>query len=300
MSSWHSYGKIYSLGHPSIVDLFDGEVTIEEKVDGSQFSFGVFNNEIKVRSRKQIFSVYDHEGLFEEACQVVKKIAPLLQQNWTYRGEYLKKLRHNGLQYNRIPNNHIILWDINIDTENYLTRERLEKEAKALDLEVVPLLYKGKIKNKKQLEKFFKLTSILGGQKIEGVVIKNLEKFGRDGKPLRGKLVSDEFKEVQKKYWKKDNPSKTDVLNNLIEEYRVPARWNKALSHLKEDGKITNEMKDISLLLKEVKKDLNEECKEEVCEKLWQWFREDFLRKATKGLPEWYKNLLVEKQFENK
>ena len=37
-----SYPKIYSLGHAAILDLLDGRVIVEEKVDGSQFSFGLF------------------------------------------------------------------------------------------------------------------------------------------------------------------------------------------------------------------------------------------------------------------
>ena len=34
-SSWHSYSKIYAIGHPQVKDLFEGNVTIEEKLDGS-------------------------------------------------------------------------------------------------------------------------------------------------------------------------------------------------------------------------------------------------------------------------
>jgi hypothetical protein len=40
MSSWHSYSSIYALGHKALAELFMEPVLIEEKVDGSQFSFG--------------------------------------------------------------------------------------------------------------------------------------------------------------------------------------------------------------------------------------------------------------------
>jgi ATP-dependent RNA circularization protein (DNA/RNA ligase family) len=36
-----SYPSIYALGHRAIRELFDGPVVVEEKIDGSQFSFGV-------------------------------------------------------------------------------------------------------------------------------------------------------------------------------------------------------------------------------------------------------------------
>lgn len=37
-----SYPKIYNMGHAAIAELLLGEVTVEEKVDGSQISFGIF------------------------------------------------------------------------------------------------------------------------------------------------------------------------------------------------------------------------------------------------------------------
>jgi len=37
VNSWHSYPKIYALGHAAIIELLDGEISVEEKVDGSQF-----------------------------------------------------------------------------------------------------------------------------------------------------------------------------------------------------------------------------------------------------------------------
>ena len=40
-TSWHSYPKVYAIGHAYLGALFDGEVVVTEKVDGSQFSFGI-------------------------------------------------------------------------------------------------------------------------------------------------------------------------------------------------------------------------------------------------------------------
>jgi len=51
--SWHSYPKVWNLGHPNIAMLFEEDVTVEEKIDGSQFSFGIFHGELKCRSRGQ-------------------------------------------------------------------------------------------------------------------------------------------------------------------------------------------------------------------------------------------------------
>jgi len=44
--------------------LFDGEVTIEEKVDGSQFSFGLIDGELQCRSHNQQLVIDEPEKMF--------------------------------------------------------------------------------------------------------------------------------------------------------------------------------------------------------------------------------------------
>jgi hypothetical protein len=52
MSSWHSYPSIYNLGHRALTDLFSGGlVLVQEKVDGSQFSFGLIDGVVRFRSK---------------------------------------------------------------------------------------------------------------------------------------------------------------------------------------------------------------------------------------------------------
>jgi hypothetical protein len=46
-----SYSKVYNLGHRTIEQLFDGIVVAQEKVDGSQFSFGLIDGELYCRSK---------------------------------------------------------------------------------------------------------------------------------------------------------------------------------------------------------------------------------------------------------
>ena len=37
----HSYPDVYELGHKIVSDVLNGHVLVQEKVDGSQISFGV-------------------------------------------------------------------------------------------------------------------------------------------------------------------------------------------------------------------------------------------------------------------
>jgi hypothetical protein len=141
-------------------------------------------------------------------------------------------------------------------------------------------------------------TSILGGQKIEGIVIKNYNRFGMDKKVLMGKFVSEKYKEVHAGAWRESNPTKTDIIQSLIVAYRTPTRWNKAIQHLRESGGLDGSPKDIGGLIKEVQNDVKAECKEEIMSALFGYAWPQIQRGIVSGLPQWYKDELMKNQFE--
>lgn len=295
--SWHSYPEIFNLGHRAIVELFDDNVTIEEKVDGSQFSFGIIDGQIKVRSKGREFEVNACDDMFKKACATVLELQGLMAHGWTYRAEYLSKPKHNSLAYDRTPNKNLILFDVTIGHEQYLPYEEKMAEAERLGLEIVPLLFRGKVENVEQIRVLLDRVSILGGSKIEGMVIKNYQRFTHQKKAMFGKYVTEEFKEIHHKEWKKNNPTQQDIILALAEEYKTPARWNKAIQHLKEGGEITDSPKDIGPLMKEVNADVLKECEQEIKDRLFSRAWPHISRNLTRGLPEWYKQKLMEQQF---
>jgi hypothetical protein len=117
------------------------------------------------------------------------------------------------------------------------------------------------------------------------------------GKTLMAKYVSEAFREVHRK--KKYNSSRKDVIQNLVEHYRTDARWQKAVQHIRDEGKLEDSPTDIGSLIKEVCVDVHEECKDEIQEILFKHFWKQIARGITAGLPEWYKETLIEKQFAN-
>src|SRR3990172_3173550 len=222
----HSYPSIFNLGHKAIQDLFLDTVVIEEKIDGSQFSFGLVRTnyqnvpgwELQCRSKNEIISDLNNPPkMFKPAVEAVLAVQGQLVPGWTYRGEFLAKPHHNTLQYARIPQNHIILFDVDAGIENYLpvhtqcadfgdTLPKTE-EAIRVGFECVPILFYGKISNPAEvIPELLERESILGGTQIEGVVIKNYHRFGVDKKVLMGKYVSERFKEIHSAAWKKNNP----------------------------------------------------------------------------------------------
>ena len=292
IDSWCSYPKVYALGHAAIGAIFPGgPVLVEEKIDGSQFSFGVFDGEIRVRSKGRQFEIDAADQMFLKATESVRELAPLLHDGWTYRAEYLQKPKHNVLAYDRIPVKHLIIFDINDGHESYLPRAEKEAEAERLGLEVVPSIEGGH--DAESVLALLDRVSILGGQKIEGVVVKRYDAFTRDGKAMIGKYVTEKFKETHSKDWKKSNPTNRDIIATLSDKYTRETRWDKAVQHLREAGNLEGSPKDIGALLREVPKDIKEECAEEIKDALFEWAWPHIKRAVGRGLPEWYKRKLA-------
>jgi hypothetical protein len=300
-SSWHSYPKSVTLGHRYVAQIMNDDVIVEEKIDGSQFSFGSFGGEIRCRSKGAVLNIEAPEKMFAAGVDVVKELASkgLLKDGWTYRGEYLARPRHNVLAYNRIPAKHFIGFDINPSHETYLSYEEKAEAFAAMGLECVPRLFAGRIANSDQIRGFLQTDSILGGQKIEGVVIKNYSRFTPDGKAMMAKFVSEAFKEVHSRVWSEDNPGQKQILEQIIAAHRTPARWQKAVQKLTELGQATGTPADIGALIKLVRKDVEEECREDISARLYSWAQGHIERGITGGLPDWYKEQLMKKSFED-
>jgi hypothetical protein len=300
MTHLHSYPTIYAIGHKQITDLFQGDVLVEEKIDGSQFSMSVdAEGTLSCRSKGQDLIVDHPERMFVKAVETAKELAPLLHPGWVYRGEFLQKSKHNTLAYDRVPGKHIILFDVDTMGETYLSADEKRQEALRLGLESVPAFYTGPVTGVEQLRHFLGNTSTLGGCKIEGVVIKNYARFTPDKKAMMGKYVSEAFKEVHAGEWRKNNPTPTDVSDMLINKYRTPARWQKAIQHLREAGNLDGSPRDIGNLMKETEADVLKECEGEIKEALFAHFWPQIRRGVTGGLPQWYKDELAKGAFES-
>jgi hypothetical protein len=312
MSSWHSPQSIFGIAHREAKALFSVPVQVQEKIDGSFFAFGLYTPapfdkidpnsstvELRVRSKGAIMVADAPPALFKKAVEAVKARQHLLKPGWMYRGETLAKPKHNALAYDRTPKDNVILFDILTDEETYLTYEELVAEGERIGLEVVPQLYTGWVRTADEIRKFLDTDSVLGGQKIEGVVLKPLVPvYSLDKKLVYAKFVSEAFKEVHRKAWGESNPGPKDVIQRLGDELCNAARWGKALIHLRERGLITDSPRDIGLLIKEVGPDIRKEEEERLKEELFKYAWPHISRIAIRGLPEWYKDQLLTQAFE--
>ncbi|MBU1067343.1 RNA ligase family protein, partial [Patescibacteria group bacterium] len=117
-----AYPKIFTIGQDYIKDIFNEDVEVTEKIDGSQFCFGRVNGELCCRSKgKQIF--FDApEKMFNEAVEFVIKNGDKINDNTVFYCEYLKKPHHNALNYERIPQNHLALFGISTIGDKFVSK----------------------------------------------------------------------------------------------------------------------------------------------------------------------------------
>lgn len=295
----HSYSKIYSVAHVASKPLLKQPVWVEEKIDGSQFSMlKRENGEVVIRSKNVEMDPLNPNEMFNKAAETALNLD--LHPGWVYRGEYLQSPKHNTLAYDRVPKQNIILFDIEIMQCEFLTPDEKAKEAERLGLEVVPFLFSGVLESLDQFVGFLEQTSVLGGQIIEGVVIKPQQKiFGNDGKIVMAKHVREDFKEENSKEWKNTkNLSKNMIVEKLIETYDSPARINKAIQHLRETGELQNEPRDIPKIIKELQEDLHNEEEQAIKDKLYAWAKPLIMKGVARPVPIYYKQKLLQQAFD--
>lgn len=327
------YPKIKNLGNRMLTHLFDDDVEISEKIDGSQFriylnSEGTFEvgskNQIGLelfKSRIEMTKLNHKHDMFDLAVEQVEILKAELNDILCDRGwkeialytEYLRTKKHNALDYGRIPKNHLYLFGGtfiaddygNNETQNLLPPE-LIRIANLLDIEPLSILYVGKINNQGNLKELIEMGSVLGKTKVEGIVIKNYSKtYLADllstekyvGFPLAGKLVRDEYKEVQRDEWTKQK--KASSIDGIAETYLTNARFMKSIQHLQEENLLTLEKKDLAILIPEVLKDLLEEEGEQINKIILSKFHEEFRRRISNYVVTQYSEYLLNHQFEN-
>lgn len=286
----HSYPKVLALGHRFIQDILFGETIAEEKVDGSQISFGILDGVLRIRSHSAEV-ILDAPGMFDVAVEQIKSISNDLSPDYIYRGEYLRKPKHNVLCYDRVPTKNIVIFDIEDKDFNPLSYEPKRVEAERIGLETVPLLWRN-ITKKDTIIDLLNNNSFLGGTLIEGVVIKNYGKLVEGCKYMVGKYVSEKFKENMAHKAKMDKQT-DDIISSIVKSLKTEARYHKAIQHLREAGTLLEAPQDIGNLLKEIHQDIDAEETEYIKDRLFAHYIKKIKGLVCSGFPEWYKEQLL-------
>jgi hypothetical protein len=292
------YPKIRPVGHREITSLFHGPVIVQEKIDGSNFAFGkTRGGKIFCLSRERVLSLTDPNKQFGLAVHHVLSIAHKIPDGYLFRAEFLSKNKHNILEYKRTPKGNLVLFDIEMELMSgaYSTLNLSELEragwAEKLEIDLVPVLHTGDMRMETVegwLSMWAERESLLGGQ-IEGVVIKNYNRFTIEGEVQIGKLVRKEFKEIHNH---KKTSEKSEPAHDIGASRGGPARWRKAVQWCRDNGALSGDMADMPLILQRVREDVEAEDVEAIKDLLWIHYRKNVLGATTKGLSDWYKSEL--------
>jgi hypothetical protein len=300
-----AYPKVLQLGDRWVADIWEGEVEVTEKLDGSQIGFGMVDGTLVVRSHGRVIhdareGVVCDDKMFWSAVDAIESVAALLPPEGFYYGECLDKPKQSTIAYERVPSGHVALFGARRSDGTWLGYDDLAAHAAAFGFDVVPLILRGS-GGVEMLNGFLERDSYLGGSKIEGVVIKRFipEGWMWMGLPAyvkAAKYVSEKFKETHKDSWSRTNTARGGI-EPLMEAYRTEARWRKAVQHLRERGEFHGRVQDIGSFIREVGKDLVDEEEVAIRDALWSLFRGDFVREASRGAVDWFKGALATGEF---
>jgi hypothetical protein len=296
--AWHSYPKVWNLGHPRTEGIMDTEYIVQEKYDGSQFSWQLHEGEVRYRSRNVVFTKDDPSDMFKLGVNYIEAVKDQLIEGWVYRGEFFSKPKHNTLAYDRVPRGNIVLFDIELDYNVFQPPVETQGYAMELGVDSASFIVRNNVPlTLEEFKGYLERESTLGGVKVEGVVIKNYTNFTPEGHVQMAKFVSEAFKEAHK-----SNPNfkrgHGPIVEALGSPLRTEARFRKSVERLRDAGGLTNSAKDIGPLLKDLSDDLDEEHAEVLAKELYSYFRKDILKHANYGFPQWYKEELAKRVLE--
>ena len=163
-----SYPKVLALGSTPIASILDGPVEVTEKIDGSQFGFGMVGSQLVIRSKDKIINETAPEAMFIPAVQQARRMADaeILPNNHFFHAEFLGHPRQVTLAYDRVPRNNLMLFAVQDEHGNFLHHEDLVDFSEHLDIEAIPLLALGTF-SVDDLVAMLDAESELGGPKIE-------------------------------------------------------------------------------------------------------------------------------------
>lgn len=288
--------------HPENKDWY-----LEEKLDGSQLSFCATKTGMAFYNRGKELNHNDPGWVFESVISALKTLREKLSPGYMYHGECIVKCKHNVICYGRVPKFYFVLFDVqDIQCGYFIWRDGVEREAHAIGVEVVQLLWKNDNPAIQPVEKIESLLdtfeSMLGGDAPEGIVLKHPsynKNAGQQSSPpklsaTKIKFVRDAFKEEHKRPNKKEriHPAvpltPEQSLERIMSWFPKEPRWNKAKQRLRDVGAITGEpenaQKERNLIMAEARRDFKEECKDALKDLLWVEFGQRLTQSITDGM----------------
>lgn len=220
-------------------------IIIQEKLDGANASFKREGDKVLCFSRNtQLDESNTLRGFYNWVQENIK--AESLAEDGIYYGEWL--VRHK-LDYGENENKFYLFDIYDEETERYIPFNLVKAQSETLNLNLVPVFYKGKFESIEHIQSYVGKSKL--GEIGEGVVVKNVNYENKYGQQQFTKFVSDQFAEMAKTKKHKISPQKDDLqefVNSTVNKARVSKIVHKLVDEglLKEDYAI----EDMGTILK--------------------------------------------------
>lgn len=251
--AFKKYPEIPRLGHEDVLEILQyGEdfIFVEAKVDGGngsmwidekdgQVHFGSRNRDLTSDQDYKMFAGL--QAKLREHLHIKEMNGIILNPDYFY---YFEWMAVHTIRYTSAP--FIIGLDIRLkramDSDDFglfLSREGKEREFDRIGIEIVPLVWKGKVSDLKKLkvEELVPQSKYFNGLE-EGIVIKNYSRMSKLGHhQLFAKVVREEFKEDNRAVFGsvKNKESDSDkIVNQFVTEARIKKQIHKLVD---EEGK---------------------------------------------------------------
>lgn len=167
-------------------------IIVQEKIDGSNTHINVSDNGFECFGNNYILNEVNHLQGFWFWCKNHYKDVPEKYYGLDIYGEWL--VPHH-CEYPAEKYTDFYVFDV-MENGEYWTQDRVEQLAKECNFSYAPVLYSGEFESWKHLMSFVGQT-MLGGEKGEGIVVKNQSKLNSK-KQFYIKIVDVEFQETNK------------------------------------------------------------------------------------------------------
>ena len=243
------------------------EISVTEKIDGANASICLSDDGTKLlaMSRRQELDETNTLRGFWNYVQTLDVSLLKDHPSWVLFGEML--VTHK-IKYPEDKLNKFYLFDIfDKESGHYLRQEIVQKFAKENNLNTVPVFYEGPFTSMEDLMKYVGTTK-MGGEKGEGIVIKNQSRLldDDDKRPAYVKIVDESFKEANRvKIVDPEKMAAKELSMKLTERVVTKARVEKNLLKLVDEGIIPEDfdLENMGTIMKVLPKKVFDDCLKE-------------------------------------
>jgi hypothetical protein len=173
-------------------------IVVQEKIDGSNSHIIVTEDGFKAfSSKRELNDYFNNQGFYFWAKKNYIKV-PKKYYNYALYGEWLAP-HHNVYPKERYGDFYLfdVLEGANPDGTGgiYWTQDRVKQVAEECGFKYAPVMFDGEFSTWKEIMKYVGQTR-LGGEKGEGIVVKNQTRLNNRTHPFYTKIVDVEFQET--------------------------------------------------------------------------------------------------------